>query len=758
MGRVTKVLSDAKVSFKSPGRVPVRSIKAYFSPVLEGSGEQSSSNIRMITGRTGCKLWQAGKNMARVIAYGAQNSSAATTEQSIRNSYGTTLNTTTYAAPDTALVITQSQWPRSDTLSSYYNGYCAIVVENLIFGHKYDVSFKVSDVVSDPLEAGVGNIRLQVPSGSSWNPIKSGDYLIYRNVEWRPYANNKNRSNFELRICGISFTLSEFMVTETGESDRTFEPYRGTTFPVDWESQGTLYGGYVNLINGELVAEWELSAARWGDIRSGSPHATTGLCQGTLSFRNRITVAHLSSDAGSVIVCNAISKVLWEGSSRLPEHYYAGNANDQGIAYIYLPDDFDDENIVQICAKLETPITYQLSSLELKTFFGQNNIWSNLDSVAVEYDYAESDDLLISRKRMISGNAPHIISVSGSIMQFKTDVAAKLKDCQTRFLPVREGSGTPGLDNVRAITGWNGCEVYRTGKNMLEVSDSRCVRSSNNNKFTQQDGVVTITGTALGGYVMPCKPSTTYTFSFDSEYIGSRLHLRVWTASTYSTSMSDFNMVVNVTNSRQQTFTTAEDAYWMVAGFYSYNTEVYTISNLQVELGSAATAYEPYQGQTITIDWTDEAGTMYGGWVDLARGKLVQERVYLCGRLSDYNTKSEHDTYVYYNFRPARPKNVIFTYTSDSEEICNIAPYQWSMGDGRIPHFYCYAASNNSFINILMYVPPGTDENTEWQIVAKLDTPIEYSLDDLIAIKAIKGTNIIWSNANNDIELSYWTH
>lgn len=47
---------------------------------------------------------------------------------------------------------------------------------------------------------------------------------------------------------------------------------------------------------------------------------------------------------------------------------------------------------------------------------------------------------------------------------------------------------------------------------------------------------------------------------------------------------------------------------------------------IQLELGSTATDYEPYSGQTIHVEWTDEAGTVHGGKLDVISGELSVDR------------------------------------------------------------------------------------------------------------------------------------
>ena len=48
--------------------------------------------------------------------------------------------------------------------------------------------------------------------------------------------------------------------------------------------------------------------------------------------------------------------------------------------------------------------------------------------------------------------------------------------------------------------------------------------------------------------------------------------------------------------------------------------------DIQVELGSTATAYEPYQGETYSVEFPSEAGTVYGGTLDVTRGLLTVDR------------------------------------------------------------------------------------------------------------------------------------
>ena len=108
---------------------------------------------------------------------------------------------------------------------------------------------------------------------------------------------------------------------------------------------------------------------------------------------------------------------------------------------------------------LATPISYQLTPMELQTFIGRNNIWSNANRVEVEYDLAESNDELYRRRNIILNSSPHIESASGAIASFNTDMETPLKELKAYFTPIQEGTGNPSPTNVKPISGWTGANI-----------------------------------------------------------------------------------------------------------------------------------------------------------------------------------------------------------------------------------------------------------------------------------------------------------
>lgn len=220
-----ETINGKLVNFNTDMKAWLDNCVVHFSATQEGDGDPSSTNIRPINGCNGITLYKSNKNIGHVFGYSTANGQALENGRALSNTYGTTIDTISYELPDTELVITQTKYPDTSNVLSYQNGYFAIYMDNLIYNEFYDVSFKVTNITADPLNA-IDKIRLLSPSGSNNGPtVINNNTYIYKNVQWKQNSTNPNRSNWEIRNCGASFTLSEFMVTPVGKNDGVFEPY-----------------------------------------------------------------------------------------------------------------------------------------------------------------------------------------------------------------------------------------------------------------------------------------------------------------------------------------------------------------------------------------------------------------------------------------------------------------------------------------------------------------------------------------------------
>ena len=197
----------------------------------------------------------------------------------------------------------------------------------------------------------------------------------------------------------------------------------------------------------------------------------------------------------------------------------------------------------------------------------------------------------------------------------------------SRIEPVQSGSGDPSPDNVRPISGWDSVHVTRCEKNLLKASKSDITRELNGivGNYTANNDTFAIKGTnkassnflilSITPYVYPYfKPGDKYTILNNSPN-GIYINL------TYINT-SD-NIASLVYNDTQTTFTVPEDYIRLNKLQVGISTSVSTIDttfNIQLEVGSTATAHEPYQGNTYSADFGQ---TVYGGTLDWNTGMLT---------------------------------------------------------------------------------------------------------------------------------------
>lgn len=169
--------------------------------------------------------------------------------------------------------------------------------------------------------------------------------------------------------------------------------------------------------------------------------------------------------------------------------------------------------------------------------------------------------------------------------------------------PTQTGSGTSSPSNVRPFVGFSSVDVPVNGKNLLR-----------NGKHTIDASTVFIGYIDDNNYESFLKANTTYTLSvsFSSGY--NYNNLRIYTAER-----NGQQSYLLATGKTQISFTVNEDGYYR---FWLFNQGSLTESNIlqfQLEVGDQATTYEPYQGQTYTVQLGD---TYYGATLDVTSGKL----------------------------------------------------------------------------------------------------------------------------------------
>lgn len=182
-------------------------------------------------------------------------------------------------------------------------------------------------------------------------------------------------------------------------------------------------------------------------------------------------------------------------------------------------------------------------------------------------------------------------SASGSIAHFEDGAdTVPLKSLTYRFTPTQAGSGDPSPSNPRTINAVTTANVVHAGKNLFTTEGEETT------SFLKSDGTIT-TGSGANGWnlsdYIEVKEGVTYYFNPNT------------TAGTtakagYFDASKNF---VSAINSGAISFTVPSGIKYMRFSYRSTSTDI------QLEVGSTPTAYEPFTSATHPVDF----GTVYGG-------------------------------------------------------------------------------------------------------------------------------------------------
>lgn len=204
----------------------------------------------------------------------------------------------------------------------------------------------------------------------------------------------------------------------------------------------------------------------------------------------------------------------------------------------------------------------------------------------------------------------------------------------------QDGADTMPTKSVKVtipaiVDGISSVSETRMGRNIADVSTAT-KESEQKCSYVFQNGGLTITATgtyARIGFAIPCIQGATYTLSYkgssDAQYKRVLIYPNeLWSSASYSQTLTETETAYSTT------FTTQSNYIYL--GFYlttTGSTGTETIKDIQIELGSTAHDYEPYQ--TPTQYAANLGRTVYGAEVDLVNGTGISKCVRV--KFSDLN-------------------------------------------------------------------------------------------------------------------------
>ena len=222
-----------------------------------------------------------------------------------------------------------------------------------------------------------------------------------------------------------------------------------------------------------------------------------------------------------------------------------------------------------------------------------------------EDDLADAVDPI---KEELDTKAPVVTKTNGA--DFYDGADMPMKSLVVNIEPVQAGTGDPSPTNIRPITGWTGMDGSVVGKNWLP----------NNLTFTNglRNDTGAQTASSASHYSEPflIRPNTLYRASGTIWISGTNPRIYFLDANKNWISRTD------QFSQRTFTFTTPENCCYIQVQC-SKDVDC-TAGMISLDQSAAVT---PYNGNTFSISWETEAGTVYSGTVDPIKGTLTVDRV-----------------------------------------------------------------------------------------------------------------------------------
>lgn len=268
---------------------------------------------------------------------------------------------------------------------------------------------------------------------------------------------------------------------------------------------------------------------------------------------------------------------------------------------------------------------------------------------------------------------------------------------------------------------------------------------------------------------IPCKASTSYTVSADAKM--TRWQGFVWYDSNGDfISTDNLNSAVNI----GLTKTSPSNAAYLIfniAGYPGANDTIVPsdVTHFQLEEGSSSTAYAPYSNicpisgwtganvyhsgadtsdaTTYSITFPSEAGTVYGGTLDLVSGLLTVNRTTVSTTWGSGTNATNLGHVTRKRFNLVNPSKKYYTDAANDLKSNAIGRYD-TLYSGDYVHMYLASTTH-----IWAYMPSNTAADTVMQFSYTLGTPVTYQLTPT-EVTTLLGDNTIWADTG-DTEVEY---
>lgn len=442
---------------------------------------------------------------------------------------------------------------------------------------------------------------------------------------------------------------------------------------------------------------------------------------------------------------------------------YSGTSGNYITGYTFLADNFLPTTLTGTSSTYYCDSNYyDNTGLKTPLFGGNSNIGYNCG--------------IFHKNLLNDSNFPKIAYATKTatpIITLSDALNANVNSLKIGITPVQTGTGAPSPTNVRPIVGWSSADLNVAGKNLCSLE--YVTASGANYKGLTSNAVTIYSNISTGSF-----KSVRFKIFDVAGFAGRSLTISITPNQTVGPSVPRIicRLYDGTTNVRTYFEVTSSETFSRTIQLSSAVTDTMSLqlvlycdsgdgspsecvySNIQLELGSNATAYESYNRNTHTISWQNEVGTIYGGELDVVNRVLRATKAYNILRDTD-SLASGGAGIIWY-----RPSDVIIPTQSLAEYVMSSHYRSTIQSIGSGADIVIFKTINNSVIVIRDsanaqtlqdfkdYIEGQYNNGTPVEVAYTLATPIEYTLTPT-QIQTLLGYNTIYANTGDILELSY---
>lgn len=354
------------------------------------------------------------------------------------------------------------------------------------------------------------------------------------------------------------------------------------------------------------------------------------------------------------------------------------------------------------------------------------------------------------------GGTPGVIQTieDVQIASFDDGLNSPVQQLIVDIVPAQSGSGDPAPDNIRPITGWTGANVTRTGKSISQFLTNSFTSSSNVNGYAN----------IHNGFKIDRTKKYVYSAYVDNTSASGQSNVAVW----FKNANDQFVDGINVSGNKINAGSSGISSVIIDPAQLPNTTYIYCgvqlsisgiVSNFMLEIGDAATEYEPYTGTTYAITFPTETGPVYYGHIDFSRKKLIVD-----GAIIDLGTLTwlkASGTFTVNRFLTTGIANTVKKPNTSYDYLrtkCSSFKYVIQADSWTTENIYSIITNGNLFVMTNAYETADEFKTAVNGVMLtyQLATSVEYDISDIPEINILAGYNNIWADIGNINLLQYY--